>query len=415
MVAFAVIRDVLGEPFRLPYVIAVPVVLTLAVFYHRSTGVRRRHVQASAKSDTEPESRAVFKSDRIPGTWTPSSFRRPAPAPYPDWSVVATKPLPYRAFRYGPKYHMTMGLRQLDFDQWIELDNHYPKFHADKKRRLEERVEKCVHTHPDAYPAAIELLEELTDYLPARYPSMFKRTAVGIDNMWSNESFNIIERPLKENPMAMCARLVQDDLALMIERPDGQYYLLGGAVLLAGFWRLTDKLGMPLSEIHTSGNVPHYKEKLETGMMKFFTRLRPETMYCRNNYFLQVDDNLPWSVSIGEEDAPVVSWSTAEKDKAIAHHWFRSERQSLRRLPKTGAVVFTIRTYFHPITEICQEDYVPGRLASGVRSWDGTVAKYKGREKYEKVLLEYLDGEHQRQLDRGLDLSKEGEVHQYPF
>ena len=34
----------------------------------------------------------------------------------------------------------------------------------------------------------------------------------------------------------MCARLVQDDLAIMFEKADGQYYLLAGAILLAGFW-----------------------------------------------------------------------------------------------------------------------------------------------------------------------------------
>ena len=36
--------------------------------------------------------------------------------------------------------------------------------------------------------------------------------------------------------MTMSARLVQDDLAIMFEKPDGQYYLLAGAILLAGFW-----------------------------------------------------------------------------------------------------------------------------------------------------------------------------------
>ena len=91
----------------------------------------------------------------------------------------------------------------------------------------------------------------------------------------------------------------------------------------------------------------------------------------QNNYFIQVDDQLAWSSSIGPEDGEpgTVSWDTAEKNKAVEHHWFRSERQSLRRLPRSGGVVFTIRTYFHPITEICEEPYVPGRLASAVRSW----------------------------------------------
>ena len=70
----------------------------------------------------------------------------------------------------------------------------------------------------------------------------------------------------------------------MIEGADGQYYLQAGAVLLAGmrifftiylnacppshtlpcfvdvnagWWRLEDKVGLPLDAIHTTGNIPH--------------------------------------------------------------------------------------------------------------------------------------------------------------
>ncbi|CAK7265466.1 hypothetical protein SEPCBS119000_001526 [Sporothrix epigloea] len=339
----------------------------------------------------------------------------PLPAAYPDWSIEKTKPLPYRAFRYGPKYHVTMGLRTVTADEWIELDSDYPKYHAKRTARLAERADKCVHTDPSAWDAAIELLDEMARYLPERYPTLFRRTAVGLDNLWSGESFDFVRRPLLEDPMAIAARLVQDDLAIMVEGEDGRYYLRAGAILLAGFWRLSDKLGMPLEEIHTSGDVPQYNEKLQRGMSNFFTRLRCGQTYCRNNYFIQVDDDLAWSGSIGAEDDEVVSWSTAEKDRAVEHHWFRSERQSLRRLPKSKAVIFTIRTYFHPVTELVQEDYVPGRLASAVRSWGDDVAKYKGREKYGRVLCEYLDREHEKQLKRGLDLSKESEVRAYPY
>ena len=152
-----------------------------------------------------------------------------------------------------------------------------------------------------------------------------------MDNITTGESFNIVERPLIEDPMQMAARFVQDDIAIMFEKSNGQYYLLAGAILLAGFWRLEDKFGMPLSEIHTSGDVPQFKEKLEKGMMNFFKRVQPDKAVLRNNYFIQVDDELAWSPSIGEEDNDGIGWFTAEKNKAIQHHWFRSERQSLRR------------------------------------------------------------------------------------
>jgi hypothetical protein len=199
---------------------------------------------------------------------------------------------------------------------------------------LKERGEKVVRTAPEAWDAAIELLEELVAYLPERYPSLFQPLPTGLFNLVTREDFNIsllTRNGVKEDPMALCARMVQDDLAIMVEKGNGRYYLLAGAILLAGFWRLEDKFGMPLSEIHTSGDVPEFREKLEKGMTNFFRRIQPQSPVLRNNYFIQVDDKLAWSESIGSEDAEGIGWFTAEKNKAIEHHWFRSERQSLRR------------------------------------------------------------------------------------
>jgi hypothetical protein len=189
--------------------------------------------------------------------------------------------------------------------------------------------------------AAKELLEELVDYLPQRYPSLFQEMKVGkgkgMKNLETGEVFDVegcARDGKREDPMEMCARMIQDDLAIMVEKEDGQYYLLAGAILLAGFWRLEDKFGMPLSTIHTSGDVPGFKDKLEKPMSNFFRRIQPQSPVLRNNYFIQVDDKLAWSESIGSEDAKEdggIGWFTAEKNKAVEHHWFRSERQSLRR------------------------------------------------------------------------------------
>ena len=84
------------------------------------------------------------------------------------------------------------------------------------------------------------------------------------------------------------------------------------------------------------------------------------------------------------------------------------------RLPQSGAVVFTFRTYTVPIVDICNEPYAPGRLASAIRSWDEPMAKYKGRETF-GLLLEYLDRKHEEQVASGLDMEKEDEVHKYPY
>ncbi|KAH0594786.1 hypothetical protein MHUMG1_07621 [Metarhizium humberi] len=85
-------------------------------------------------------------------------FKMPTPPPYPEWSIESTKPLPYRALRYGPKYNVTMGLRTIPPIEWVELNCQFPKYHADKAARLLKRGEKCAKTHPDTFPAAVELL-----------------------------------------------------------------------------------------------------------------------------------------------------------------------------------------------------------------------------------------------------------------
>jgi hypothetical protein len=112
----------------------------------------------------------------------------------------------------------------------------------------------------------------------------------------------------------------------------------------------------------------------------------------------------------------VASWAAADSaGLRIEDIHFRSERQSLRRLPRSGVLMFTIRTYFEPVTVIAKEPHVPGRLAEAIRQWDGTVSFYKGRKHWEDTLLPYLDEMHRLQVESGvLDDGEKGEG-EFPF
>ena len=141
--------------------------LTATVFWILITKLIHREKPARGRQSSpdleKPGSRgsSIFKAPvRPPGVWFPSDFKRPAAQPLLKWDVHKTEPLPYRPFKHGP-YHITMGLRSLQWDDWIELDNDYLKYHADKARRIAERGEKCCRTAPEAMDGAIELLEEL--------------------------------------------------------------------------------------------------------------------------------------------------------------------------------------------------------------------------------------------------------------
>lgn len=132
-------------------------------------------------------------------------------------------------------------------------------------------------------------------------------------------------------------------------------------------------------------------------------------------------DELAWSSTVsGPED----DFTPGHGNGATSHEMplvapsnirLRTERQTLRRLPKSGAILFTIRTYMFPVTELAKEIGVPARMASAIRSWPPDVAKYKARELYDNVLLGYLDECARVQVEQG-EVGEEDKVTaEYPF
>lgn len=379
------------------------VIVLVAIGYYLSLPSNKSFLKTYHPVDPK----AAKNGQRQYGTWRAEKFEYPPVQPFENWDIKTTEPVPYRAFKH--KYFVTMGIRSMEWDSWIELDNEWPKYHDYKLARVKERGHELYGTPDMAWDAAIEYLMEFRNYLPKRYPTLFKETPKGIYNLYTGENFEFVDIPkaeFKQDPMLMASLMVQDDLAILFEDENGQYILRSGGIMLAGFWRLRDKINLPLSEIHTHGDVPQYKEKLQKGMEKFFVRLTVDKPVVRNNYFIQTDDNLPWSTSIGEEDNEKVGWYTAEPAKDPLKLYYRSERQSVRRLPKTGAIAFTIRTYFLPVSKMCNEPYVPRRLLNAISSWSEDVRQYRGYDKFYEALLPYLEKRAQEQEAAGLPPEK---------
>jgi hypothetical protein len=78
----------------------------------------------------------------------------------------------------------------------------------------------------------------------------------------------------------------------------------------------------------------------------------------------------------------------------------RRERQTFRRLPRTGSLVFGVKTYLTPLEELPMSEL--GNLAKEMKSWPDRVGEYKGRDVWGAKVLEYY-------LERGGNLEKEDE------
>lgn len=67
----------------------------------------------------------------------------------------------------------------------------------------------------------------------------------------------------------------------------------------------------------------------------------------------------------------------------------RRERQTFRRLPKSGAIVFGVRTSVARLSELDKEECEG--LAGEVRNWPDQVWKYKGGDIWGSSVLEYCE------------------------
>jgi len=185
--------------------------------------------------------------------------------------------------------------------------------------------------------------------------------------------------------LAGAARTVWEDLCLVQSPPRGGAPVLSaGAVAFPTDWRLADKLGQPLAAVHAP--IHGYAEQLSAGVDHFIATLAPGMIFGRANWFVVASAAgryLP-------QGAPATRFAHVSADNAGDTLFVRSERQTLRRLPRTGAVLFTIGVYVAPLAAL--SDTVVGRVAASVASVGGGEHARRAAPGYADALARYAAG-----------------------
>lgn len=286
-------------------------------------------------------------------------------------------------FEAGP-FRMAMGLVSCPPSELIELDDRYAAEMAERRLLLAERHGEVFAACPGSEGARGEVLDLLAAHLPARYPAWFRREGDGLLNLLTGDAWDLSALPC--DPLELAGRLVQEDLCLI--RPDADGPVLEAAVLCApSRWRLTEKIGRPLLAIHAP--VPFYAERLGAPVDRFMRHLRSGRVAMRLNWSV-VDD--PALFQQGGKHRTDRDPSITEANAGQRLH-LRVERQTLSRLPLSGAVLFTIRVHSYPLARIAALLGAAAGLAEAVRALPPEMGAYKSLPAFREALLAYLDAE----------------------
>jgi dimethylamine monooxygenase subunit A len=287
---------------------------------------------------------------------------------------------PYLPFD-GGRFRLMMGLMPLPPAQWIERDGNFAADLAAKRRLLETRHDEVFAAEPDAAAPAAELLALLIDHLLRHHAAVFSREGDRLHNAATGERWELARAAL--HPLDLAGRLVQEDLCLL--QPSGALYRLVAASLCSpSRWRLADKIGRPLGAIHEP--VPGYGEKLLRPVDHFFAKLAPARPVWRLNWGI-ITDPAPFQ-PFADDAVPDITRETAGE-----RLWLRVERQTLRRLPQTGAVVFTIRTHITGLAAAIRSASVAAELAAAIREMPEAMRRYKHITTLAPALLGWLDAQ----------------------
>ncbi len=243
-------------------------------------------------------------------------------------------------------WRLAMGLRPLEASKWLEVDSHRDEELALKDDLIKQQHEVVVAVRPEGDEASAELLEEVVSFLCSYHPNL------------------PVDTDPNDHPIVAASRLVQEDLCVLV-RSDA-WRLQAACVCFPSRWSLVEKIGATLDNIH--GPVPLYGEELSQPTNSVFDRMTSKRSFWRLNWTLLESSALhqPTSGRTSPE-AKLGDWS------------FRVERQTIRQLPRTKAVVFTIRTYVTSLDELCaMEDDFCSNLLNALDTAPEAVQQYKG-------------------------------------
>ena len=280
----------------------------------------------------------------------------------------------------GGRYRLTMGLTPQREAEWLTPDAFLRDTLTEKRRLLATRHESVFGALPEANAASLELLQLLAGHLALHFPSAYRLDAAHhLSNHASGEIWDIAAPPF--HPLDIAGRLVAEDLCLLQASHEG-YCLIGATLCFPNRWLLQDKIGQPLDSIHEP--VPGFAPALQRPVAHFFAALKPDRILARVNWGIADDPAL--FQPVGHEANTAIT--AANAGSAL---YLRVERQTLRRLPQSGAVLFTIRTEVTPLDRVVatRDDAVD--LASAIRDMSPAMLRYKHLAAARPALLAWLD------------------------
>jgi hypothetical protein len=303
-------------------------------------------------------------------------------------------PFPEDDYRYSVNMepHTPKGGEGSAYEKFLDIDEHYLSEMKERSLVLKDMPHRCLAMeHMDL--ACWDMIERCMVSLAEDYPEHFVLECDGDNWTWENKLLGLKDSfvfgdssTLPMPPMEYIGRQLQGDFALLDQR-EGDLFLDAGIITCPADWSLAFDAGMSFTEWH--GPVPMaHSEGIFERALKYLTAIQVGKPVRRLNWTMTVNARMDTSPETyhewGHERTSVTPENVGEKV------YLRVELQVLDRMPRSNAMMFSIRTYLMSLEDIVSNPEWAKRMHRVMKTLPAPLIDYKGLTRYHGMVVDYL-------------------------
>jgi hypothetical protein len=329
----------------------------------------------------EPEKIETFRDD-FTYTNSPEAIRR-FPFPFPEDD--------YR-YTVNIEPHLPKGGEGSVYEHLIDIDEHYLSEMHERSLVLRDMPSRCLAMdHMEL--ACWDMIERCMVSLSQDYPDYFSLTKKADLWTWENKLLGLKDdfifgdtTTLPMSPLEYIGRQLPGDFALLDQR-DGNLFMDAGIITCPADWSLAFDAGMSFTEWH--GPVPMAQnESIFDRALKYLTVLPVGKPVRRLNWTMTINARMDTAPETyhewGHERTTVTAVNVGE------NVYLRVELQVIDRMPRSNALMFSIRTYLMSLQDLVSNPEWAQRLHRVMKTLPKALIDYKGLTRYHATVVDYL-------------------------
>jgi hypothetical protein len=296
----------------------------------------------------------------------------------------------YRPYRWSAA-DFQLGLRPIRPENWILIGAGHAEMMRQKCERLTNHGHSYYRTLPTSLPAQRELRERIVAHLVSDHPKSFEKIGSVVRSLITAQTLDLDDDSTE--PLMQVSYLIEEDF-MLLEDIGGNIQITAASNAYSSSGRLVGSVGHDVEWAHEP--VPQLTRKLGGKINRVLGSIHAATLCERFNWQIT-----PMASVFFPHNDPHAANAAAmrevfvelRRDPARAGEflWIRVERQTLRRLPDSNAVAFSLHTYSDPLSSMQSDVESVRAIWTLLNNYSEERWKYSEMDIVREPLMTWLD------------------------